>query len=65
MAAASPIYVGIQNKTSDSGTAKLIVSSNQMNDIITIVQALEDNDISLKAISKTIKHKTKEQTDGF
>ena len=36
-----------------------------MNDIMKIVQALEDVGILLKAISKTIKHKKKEQTDEF
>ena len=31
-----------------------------MNDIIKIVQALEDSNILLKGITKTIKNKTKE-----
>ena len=32
-----------------------------MNDIIKIVQALEDSDILLKGVTKTIKNDTKEQ----
>ena len=36
-----------------------------MNDIIKIAQALEDFNISLKAIIKTIENETKEQKEGF
>ena len=36
-----------------------------MNDIIKIVQGLEDSNILLKVVSKTIKNSTKEQKRGF
>ena len=36
-----------------------------MNDIIKIVQALEDFNIFLKGVNKTIKNKTEEQKRGF
>ena len=36
-----------------------------MNDILKIVQALEDSNILLKRVTKTIKNKTKEQKGGF
>ena len=36
-----------------------------MNDIMKIVQALEDSDILLKGVTKTIKNETKEQKGGF
>ena len=36
-----------------------------MNDIIKIVQALEDSNILLKGITKTIKNETKEEKKGF
>ena len=36
-----------------------------MNDILKIVQALEDSDILLKGVTKTIKNETKEQEGGF
>ena len=36
-----------------------------MNDIMKIVQALEDFNIFLKRVTKTIKNKTKEQKSGF
>ena len=36
-----------------------------MNDIIKVVQALEDSNILLKAVTKTIKNETKEQKEDF
>ena len=36
-----------------------------MNDIMKIVQAIEDSNILLKGVAKTIKNKTKEQKGGF
>ena len=36
-----------------------------MNDIMKIVQTLEDSDILLKRVTKTIKNETKEQNGGF
>ena len=36
-----------------------------MNYIMEIVQALEDSNILLKEVTKTIKHETKEQKGGF
>ena len=36
-----------------------------MNDMMKIFQALEDSNILLKGVTKTIKNKTKEQKGGF
>ena len=36
-----------------------------MNDIMKIVQALEESNILLKGVTKTIKNETKEQKGGF
>ena len=36
-----------------------------MNDIMKIVQVLEDSNILLKGVTKTIKNETKEQKGGF
>ena len=36
-----------------------------MNDIMKTVQALEDFNILLKGVTKTIEHETKEQKGGF
>ena len=60
-AATSAIDAGIQKKIHGSGTATLIISDEEMNDIMKIVQALEDSTILLKGVTKTIKNGTKEQ----
>ena len=36
-----------------------------MNDIMKIVEALEDSNILLRGVTKTIKNKTKEKKRGF
>ena len=64
-AAASAIDAGIQKKIHGSGTKTLIISNKHMNEIIKIVQALEDSNILLKRVTKTIKKETKEQKGGF
>ena len=48
-----------------SGNTTLIISNEEMNDIMKIIQALEDSDILLKGVTKTIKNETKEQKGGF
>ena len=52
-------------KIHGSGTTTLIISNEEMNDITKIVQALEDSNILLKRVPKTIKKETKEQKRGF
>ena len=64
-AAASAFDAGIQKKMHGSGTTTLIISNEKMNDIMKIVQALEDSNILLKGVTKTIKNETKEQKGGF
>ena len=64
-AAASVIDAGIQKKIHSSGTTTLIISNKEMNDIMKIVQSLEDSNILLKGVPKTIKNETKEQKGGF
>ena len=36
-----------------------------MNDLMKMIQALEDSNILLKGVTKTIKNETKEQNGGF
>ena len=55
-AAASAIDAGIKKKIHGSGTTALIISSEEMNNITKIVQALEDCNILLKGVTKTIKN---------
>ena len=64
-AAASAIDAGIQKKIHGSGTTTLIISNEEMNDIMKIIQALEDSNILLKGVTKTIKNETKKQKGGF
>ena len=47
------------------GTTTSIISNKEMNNIMKIVQALEDSNILLKEVTKTIKNETKEQKGGF
>ena len=63
-ATASAIDAGIQKKIHGSGTTTFI-SNEEMNDIMKIVQALENSNILLKGVTKTIKNETKEQKGGF
>ena len=48
-----------------SGNTTLIISNEEMNEVIKIVQALEDSNILLKGVTKTIENETKEQKGGF
>ena len=65
-AAASAIDAGIQKKIHGSGTTALIISKEEMNDIILkIVQALENSNILLKGATKTIKMKQKNKKEDF
>ena len=64
-AAASAINAIIQKKIHGSGTITLIISKEETNDIMKIVQALENSNILLKGITKTIGNETKEQKGGF
>ena len=64
-AAASAIDAGFQKKIHGSGTTTLVISNEEMNDIMKLVQALEDSNILLTGVTKTIKNETKEQKGRF
>ena len=67
-AAASAIDAAIQKKIHGSGTTTLIISNEEMNDILQemkLFQALQDSNILLKYVTKTIKNETKAQKGGF
>ena len=64
-AASSAIDAGVQEKIYGSGITTLVISNEEMNDIMKIVQGLEDLNILLKGVTKTIKNETKEQKGGF
>ena len=46
-------------------TTTLIISNDEMKDIIEIVKSLEDSGLLLKGVSKTIQHEAKEQNREF
>ena len=64
-AAASAIDAGIQKKVHGSRTTALIISNEEMNEILKIVQALGDSNTLLKRITKTINTETKEENAEF
>ena len=64
-AAASAVDAGIPKKIHGSGTTTLIISNEEMNDVMKVAQVLEDSNILLKGVAKTIKNETKEQKGGF
>ena len=55
----------IQKKIFESGMTKLIISNEEMSDIIKIVRSPEKSGLIIKVVSKTIKTAAKEQNDGF
>ena len=48
-----------------SRTTALIISNEEMEDIIKIVKSLEESGLLIKGISETIKNEAKEQKYGF
>ena len=48
-----------------SGTTTLIISNDEMEDIIKIVKSLEGSGLLLKGVSETIQNEVKEQKGGF
>ena len=52
-------------KIHGSGTTTLIISNEEMNDIMKIAPALEDSNIMLKGVTNTIKNETREQKGRF
>ena len=63
-AAMSAIDGSIQKKIHGLGI-KLIIEEEDMKDIMKIIEALENSDILLKEVSRTIENETKEQRGGF
>ena len=61
LTAAAVADAGIHKKILGSGNTTLIISNEEMNDIIKIIQALEDSNILLKGVTKAIINETKEE----
>ena len=65
LAAASATDAAIDKKMFGSSIATLIMSNEEINDIMKIVKLLEVSDLLIKGVSETIKNEAKEQEDGF
>ena len=46
-------------------TTTLIISNDEINDIIKIVKSLEDSGLLLKGVTETVQNEVKEQKRGF
>ena len=64
-AAASAADAGIHNKILGSGSTTLIISNDEMEYIMKIVESLEGFGLLLKGASETIRNESKEQKRGF
>ena len=64
-AAASATDAARNKKILGFGTTTLIVSNDEINDILEKVKSLEDSGVLLKGVSETIKNEAKEQRGGF
>ena len=45
--------------------ATLIISNDEMEDIVKIVKSLEDSGLLLKTVTETVQNQVKEQEGGF
>ena len=63
--AVSATDADIHKKMFGSGMTTLIISHEEMNDIMKIVKSLEESGLLIKDVSETIKNKVKEQKGEF
>ena len=64
-AAASVTVAAIYKKMFGSGNTTLIISNEEMNDIMKIIKSLEKSELLIKGVSETIKNEAKGQKGGF
>ena len=66
-AAASAADAGINKQILGAGhnNTTLIISNDEMDDILKIVKSIENSGVLLKVVSETIQHEAKEQRGGF
>ena len=62
---ASATDAAVHKKMFGSGTTTLIISNEEINDIMKIVQSFEESGLLIKDFSETIKNKAKEEKGGF
>ena len=64
-AAASPRDAAIQKKIFGSDMTTLILSNEEVNDVMKIIDSLEESGLLIKEVSETIKNEAIEQKGGF
>ena len=64
-AASSAIDAGVQKKIYGSGSKTLVISNDDIQDILKIVKSLEDSELLLKGVTKTIHNDISEQKRWF
>ena len=64
-AATSAADAGIHKTILRSGTTILMISNDEMEDIVKIVKSVEDSGLLLKGVSETIQNEAKEQRQGL
>ena len=64
-AAMSAIDGSIKKKMFGSGATTLIISNDEMSDILKIAKSLENSGVLLKGVSETFQHEAKEQRGGL
>ena len=55
----------MQEEINGSRTTTLLISNEEMNDILKIIQAHEDSNVLMTGVTKTINSNTKEEKGGF
>ena len=59
-AAAPATDAGIRKNTFEPGNTTLIISNEQMYDVMKVAKSLEESDLSIKGVSETIQNEAKE-----
>ena len=54
-----------KRKLGSGNTTTLIISNNEINNIIKIIKSLEDSGLLLKGVTETVQNEVKEQKGGF
>ena len=64
-AAVSATDAATQQNIDESGIVTVIISNNEMRDIMKLVNSLEEADLLIKCVVETIENKVKQQKCGF
>ena len=58
-------YAAVQKKIYGSGTTALIISNEEIEDVMKIVKSLEESVLVIKGVGKTIKNEAKNEKENF